>query len=1097
MALQDFIVNNGLIVGAANASYVTSSTNNPPGSLQTYGGASVALNLIVGSTASIFGPLIANGIYDNNLIQQGGIIFTDNTSQLIQDSGLSYSLTGAQLNATNINSQVITATSNLYVLGSTDVPGNTSTAAVSIQAGGLYVNQSVQIDSLISASSNSIGALVVAGGAYLGNNLYIANNDSDSTATSGNSIITQGGVGIAQDLFVGNNTVIGGTLTVLGTQTIVNSTSTAITDPVIDLGVGINDTILHGNDGYNKGLVIHYYDTQNNQMFLGRNNTNGYLIVRTNIGSPLINIPNNYYINNGIFATMQLGSLIAENTSSNTTTVAGNTIQITSGGIGVDGPSYFADDVVVAGTIYGVVTRANNINGGAPGQIPIQNSQGSTTFISTGSNGYVLTWDSINNTATWQSVAGSNISNTATNISGGAAWDIPFQIAPGITKFDNTFTYYNTNSNNILSINNIQIYGDGTNKGPGLAGNQIVDRNNQGIELYSTSTTGFSELNYANTTIVKVNNSGVTLGYNNKRVTITNAGTLTSYGLVINNAYTMPTNSGTNGYSLTTNGSGQASWQPSSSILEFTGSNSTGTGTINLITQTLDFISGPGISTVANTQTITITNIGVVSMTAGTDTAISTSTGNITIWNTGTLQSVTSRGNTTTNHIGIFNSLTVYNFVYAEGVGIGSPKFAIPHTYFELGSTNTNAQLPLVVGNYTTGTAASADIVVVNDQGSLGDFGINSSAVTGLGSFYLGNATYLSAGSGDLVLGTFNTNSIHFVINNNSIDAATINTSGVFIINTTINSTSTQSGSLVIAGGVGVGGSLYANNIVSLSTISGTSVIANSGTFSSIQITGTNATLAGTSNGVLLVDGGVNIQKDLYVKTAATFAETITTTNGLASNSGTNVADIMVAGGITIDKDLYVGTTATILGNVFITSTLDSGYIAGTTASNIYYSLATLGGVKSAGNIIAGGVISAGDFDSTGQPYSINNDSGSRDGFFLLNNMQSARTIKGIDNTSTVTIDTWSTATYTTAKYLMQIVDTGYVMAAELLFIQDGSGNVYMTEYGIIDNHGQLGVFNGSIVGPNAIVTFTPSTATNMTIQVVCQKILTIAENYV
>lgn len=88
----------------------------------------------------------------------------------------------------------------------------------------------------------------------------------------------------------------------------------------------------------------------------------------------------------------------------------------------------------------------------------------------------------------------------------------------------------------------------------------------------------------------------------------------------------------------------------------------------------------------------------------------------------------------------------------------------------------------VIIQNSNTGTAASSDLIVNNnlstDSTYYGDFGINSSAFTGSGAFNAPNATYVTATTGDLALGTTTSNAIHFVVNGGATDAMTIATTG-------------------------------------------------------------------------------------------------------------------------------------------------------------------------------------------------------------------------------------------------------------------------------------------------------------------------------
>lgn len=115
-----------------------------------------------------------------------------------------------------------------------------------------------------------------------------------------------------------------------------------------------------------------------------------------------------------------------------------------------------------------------------------------------------------------------------------------------------------------------------------------------------------------------------------------------------------------------------------------------------------------------------------------------------------------------------------------------------------------NGYVQAVVQNSNSGAAASADFIVSNNLGTAstyyGDFGINSSTFSGAGSFSLPNATYLYAANGDLVLGTYTSNAIHFVANNGATDAMQISAAGVVSFTTPVAVTSGGTGSAVATG---------------------------------------------------------------------------------------------------------------------------------------------------------------------------------------------------------------------------------------------------------------------------------------------------------
>jgi hypothetical protein len=95
---------------------------------------------------------------------------------------------------------------------------------------------------------------------------------------------------------------------------------------------------------------------------------------------------------------------------------------------------------------------------------------------------------------------------------------------------------------------------------------------------------------------------------------------------------------------------------------------------------------------------------------------------------------------------------------------------------------SANTYVQGVIQNTSSGTAASADFIVANNLSTAttyyGDFGINSSTFSGTGSLSAANATYVTATSGDLALGTTTSNAIHFVVNSGATDAMTIASGG-------------------------------------------------------------------------------------------------------------------------------------------------------------------------------------------------------------------------------------------------------------------------------------------------------------------------------
>lgn len=164
--------------------------------------------------------------------------------------------------------------------------------------------------------------------------------------------------------------------------------------------------------------------------------------------------------------------------------------------------------------------------------------------------------------------------------------------------------------------------------------------------------------------------------------------------------------------------------------------------------------------------------------------------------------------------------------------------------------------------------------------------------------------------------------------------------SGVVNTTSTLNATSTSSGSVVVAGGGGValdwyvGGTLHAADIVGPGSIPAGLTAnalpkadgAGSITNSSISDSGTLVTIAepvgltatgqstSSSTGALVVAGGLGLAKDLFVGGAVDILSTLQATS---SSTGS----LVLAGGVGLAKDLFVGGAVGVLGTAQSTST--------------------------------------------------------------------------------------------------------------------------------------------------------------------------------
>lgn len=108
----------------------------------------------------------------------------------------------------------------------------------------------------VSINSTADSSLILNGG-LLSTKSIIINSTVTSSNTNSGSLVVKGGIGVAGDINVGGNIVIGGNLSVNGTLVTVNSTSVNINDNIIVLNAGPSGTS-------DSGVLVNRYQISNN-----------------------------------------------------------------------------------------------------------------------------------------------------------------------------------------------------------------------------------------------------------------------------------------------------------------------------------------------------------------------------------------------------------------------------------------------------------------------------------------------------------------------------------------------------------------------------------------------------------------------------------------------------------------------------------------------------------------------------------------------------------------------------------------------------------------------------------------------------------------
>ena len=986
--IKDFITRSGVIVQGTAA---VSSSTGQTGALQVNSGAAIAKNLIVGTSAQVYGAV---NLYDTLTVSGAGQIggaFTASSTANLQGNVT----VGGTLNVTGnstLNSLTVT---NASVFNGTILANNTSTFnapvvisgtnTLSVGTGQATFGGIVSLTSNQAATTGGNGALRITGGAYVGNNIVVANTSASTATASTNALYVAGGTWVDKSLTVGGVALFQDNVIFSGTATYVYSTNTVYTDNLLNLHVPPGSTgTSHSwtlDDGKDIGFMFHYFETTDKDAFLGFNNSSGFLefyAESTETGTGVVTPT--------VYGTFRTGGIRLVDTTTATTTTTG-ALQIV-GGAGIGGNIYVGTSVS-AGSIFDreltqgrivyvgaggrlidsgsltfdgttltatvtTATNATNLLGGAVGGLPFQTATNQTVFLPIGNSGELLTVSG--GKPAWISPSGlsAGTTNTATNIANGTAGQVPYQTAPGNTSFFGPGTagqlLQSNGTSGPLYVNTGNVFVGyavyGTNISGGAAGMIPIQS--------GANATAFIPVGAANTFL---RHDGTTATF------------VTTGSMFVGNAVTAT--------NLRAGTTGQVPYQSAAGTTSFTGPGTAG----EILTS-----GGAGQPVYQNTLTL-----------AGTTQATSTNTG----------------------------ALQVFG-----GVGVGGNIFVGGGTSIAGISTVTNTT------NASSTTTGALQVV--------GGAGIGRDLYVG-GTIYgvVTTATLISTAQR---LSTA-THFLTFVDSNNAsatgenlytTSSITINpATGEIDILSTLNSTSTTTGALVVTGGAGIGGNLFVGGGTS---IAGVSTVTNT----------TNA--SSTTTGALQVVGGAGVGGSLFVGGNLNVTGTI---SGTLAGNATVVSVIATPTNATHFLTFVDSNNASPTGeNVYTTSSFSINPSTG----NI-----TMAGALTIGSAVAGTTVNA---------------------LYSNNVLLSSYTTPALVSTSTVTLDSLSTSSYRTARYTVQVVRGTNVHVTEAVVFHDGS-NAYLNEYGIATTSGELGVFDASISTGNMLFTFAPSTTASTVVKVV------------
>jgi hypothetical protein len=153
----------------------------------------------------------------------------------------------------NVQAQIDTKapTANATLTGTVVLPATTSIGDVSNTEISYLNNVSSAIQTQLDSKANLAGAVFTG-------SVNVTNNTASSSTTTG-ALIVAGGAGIGEDLYIAGNLSLAGDLILTGNTSVVNVVDLVVTDPLIYIGEGnpanIVDLGLFAN--YNTGTSLH------------------------------------------------------------------------------------------------------------------------------------------------------------------------------------------------------------------------------------------------------------------------------------------------------------------------------------------------------------------------------------------------------------------------------------------------------------------------------------------------------------------------------------------------------------------------------------------------------------------------------------------------------------------------------------------------------------------------------------------------------------------------------------------------------------------------------------------------------------------------
>ena len=1123
------------------------STASSNGTLVVQGGVGISQNLFVGGT--INGILSGTASTATNLAGgvPGAIVYqsatnytsfsnTGTVGQIFVSGG-----TGAPIFVSSLTLSIVTATT-LYVTTNAIMANITATniTGTSLTISGPTILSALTATNITGTNLSITNNAVITGTTAIFGVLAV-NSTASSTGQGTGALQVSGGASITGSLYVGNTTYITGDLYVDGTQFTVNKSFIASGDNTITLSTGSTSSASLANGaGLQIGTtsspwITWLFDGASNWVSSSgikvnstastNNATSGALQVAGGVG-----ISGGLYVGNYVTATYHVGYLGGPTSAigTNGSNLYGGSAGVLVYQTGTNATGFLSTGthgqllsmnnglpawVSISNLTAGNATTATNLAGGSTGSIPYQASSGTTVFAGN------LSFDAVKGVFSTTNISinggtgvtGTNSTSTITGalvVYGGVGITQDVYVGGAVyvggEKIGgNTGTFVNlvvTGTGFALTVTN-NVYIAGT-----LTSVTTVTNN----ALYVTGGVGISSTLYANTANI----------FSTAQSTSTVTGALTVAGGVgVGGNIYFNGNLYQNGVLFT---SGTTSTTSTFLITNTSTSNSTNTGAL-VVYGGIGVGAGIFVGGIITTTNLVVSgSITAPLVVSNTLAATSTSTGSLVVY----------------GGVGIGGALYVQQTSYINGSPIVTT--ATIGNYYSA-STST-----LVAGTYTVSLSSSTGVLTIPNT-LAGASNTGSVVISSVYNVTTSNWTFGYNGTTGTITFPDGTNQLsawapYNQVNITNTNSSTSTTTGALVV-----SGGVGIGQNIYVGGVGYFGPqqstiglanplmVLTNNVnnytqiqiqnISSGTYASSDFIAttNNGTDSSnyidLGINNSNFststwTISGGNDGYLYVDAG-NLTlgtdtpgKNVAIHVGGTLASNIVATfNSTTNTTSTNTGALTIAGGIGVSGGVFVGgtitstniivngatsSTSTTTGALQVTGGVGIGGNLYQTGSHVIQNatsstttttgaLVVSGGAGIGGNVNVGGTITVGPTVTGTSVLS-----------FLGNNFAEASYTSNLITATQAniaqTLDLFTTSSYRTAEYLVQITDTGTTPASihveKLLVFQDGV-NVYETEYAIMTNNGELGTFSTAYTGTNVAVFFTPTNPQSMTVKMV------------